>query len=564
MARKWWEADPIGAPAPAASRPAPAAAPAPAWWEADPVEQRAPAPRAMPGVPAGPLVPTGAVHDGDTFGLRSGGNARLYGVDAFELNQTGQKRTGATMPLGQQARTSLLPFATPQSTATPTGASTYGRPVASLSRDGADAATSILRQGYGIATPEYLKTDPARLSTYMEAERDARLNRRGAWAGSFVQPTSYRHGTPDPWAKPVAGKEGQSEAVFWDEPLPAQGVRPEIADDYIRIWQDPKSTPADLMAFAKTSGFTLDPAEVAKAYKGRETRGAGSEVTYRNPPRVLTDHKDGLTGAALRGVADPFNVLDETGALADSLLPGDRENLWSSDRRFGDVYANNLDQNRSILAFDDAKHPFARFGGQLVGGLIAPGASIEGVGFGAARTALRAGGTRFAAEQAARRAVTTRLGTAGMVEGAAAGIGQGEDWQGRVQGGLVGAPVGLALGVGTGLVAPHVAKLIGRPFNKAGVEGERSAQDFTDGALDAAKAGTQNGATPASVGLAGDVVEDTATRSAGELVPSAPRAAAPRSGGREHAGNGRGKRSWSQERLVLRAAHWRTRRFGHQ
>jgi endonuclease YncB( thermonuclease family) len=248
--------------------------------------------------------PTGAVHDGDTFALDSGQNARLYGVDAFELKQTGRTRAGAVMPLGVEARGALAPFAKPDATVTPTGALTYGRPVASLNRGG-DAATDILRQGYGIATPEYLKADPERLGDYMEAERDARLNRRGAWAGSFEQPASYRHGTPDPWAKPVAGKEGESEAVFWDEALPAQGVRPEIADKYISIWQDPASTPADLMAFAKASGFTLDPSEVAKAYKGRETRGAGSEVTYRAPPRVLTDHKDGATGAALRGWMKP-------------------------------------------------------------------------------------------------------------------------------------------------------------------------------------------------------------------------------------------------------------------
>jgi endonuclease YncB( thermonuclease family) len=517
------------------ANPAPSAAPADEWGEFNEVEPVREPRRVRgrykggPPVAAEDMKATGQVHDGDTFRLNTGQNGRLYGADAFELDQTGKTRTGELMRLGQQARGRFASFADPSATILNTGASTYGRPVVSV-ENGGDAATDLLRRGLALATPEYLKADPARLNTYMEDERDARLNRRGAWAGAFEQPSSYRHGTPDPWAKPIAGKEGESEAVFWDEQLPAQGVRPEIADEYIRIWQDPASTPADLMAFAKTSGFTLDPSEVAKAYKGRETRGAGSEVTYRNPPRVLTDHKDGATGAALRGVADPFNVLDETGALADTLLPGDRENLWSSDRRFGDVYANNLDQNRSILAYDDAKHPYARFGGQLVGGLIAPGASIEGVGFGAARSVLEAGGTRFAAEQAARRAVTTRLGTAGMVEGAAAGIGQGEDWQGRVQGGLVGAPVGLALGVGAGLVAPHIARLVGRPFSgMAGTEAERSAQDLTDGALDAAKAGTQNGATPASVGLAGDVVEDAAARSAGDLAPAANGASAMRS-----------------------------------
>lgn len=450
--------------------------------------------------------PTGEAHDGDTFRLDDGNNARLYGVDAFELDQTGRTRSGARVPLGKLARDVLLPYAVPTSTVTPTGASTYGRPVASLTSDeDKDAALAQLQAGYGLATPEYLKSDPNRFGDYMEAERDARLNRRGAWSGSFEQPSSYRHGTPDPWAKPVAGKEGESEAVFWDDPLPAQGVRPEIAEKYISIWQDPTSTPADLLAFAKTSGFTLDPSEVEKAYKGRETRGAGSEVTYRNLPRVLTDHKDGATGAALRGVADPFNVLDEAGAVVDTLSPGtDRENLWSSDRRFGDVYANNLDQNRSILAFDDAKHPYARFAGQLAGGLVLPGMSAEGVGFAAARGVLEAGGSRYAAKLAARRAVVNRMGAAGAVEGTAAGVGQGEDWQGRVTGGLVGSVAGTALGAGAGVVAPRIAEAIGRPFSKlAGRDGERVADDFADGAVDAARARASNAASDEAKPLAG-------------------------------------------------------------
>ncbi len=509
MAGEWWKNDRLADPAPRAAKPKVPAAEN--WWEADPVaapRNGGPAtPRRSAPAAGGVLAPTGAVHDGDTFGVRGGGNARLYGVDAFELSQTGTTRGGVTLPLGREARDALAPFAQPDALATATGAETYGRPVASLSRGGDDAATSILRSGYGIATPEYLKADPARLPTYMEAERDARLNRRGAWAGSFEQPASVRHGTPDPWAKPVAGKPGESEAVFWDEPLPAQGLRPEIADRYIAIWQDRASKPDDLLAFAKASGFSIDPDEVRKNYAQRDKGAqAAGTVRYRTPPRVLTDPGDGAGGAAIRGFADPINVLDEAGALANTLLPGDRESLWNSDRRFGDVYANNLDQNRSILAYDDANHPWARFGGQLVGGVAMPGLSVEGAGLSAARSALRAGGTRFAAEQAARGAVVRRLGAAGAIEGAAAGIGQGEDWQERATGALIGAPVGLALGVGTGIAAPKLAQLVGRPFSKlGGTEGERAASDFTDGALDSARARASNEATDPVPSISGPV-----------------------------------------------------------
>ena len=48
-----------------------------------------------------------------------------------------------------------------------------------------------------------------------------------------------------------------------------------------------------------------------------------------------------------------------------------RENIWNSDRRFGDVLWNNIDQNRAILNYDAEKHPVARFGGQALGARLA-------------------------------------------------------------------------------------------------------------------------------------------------------------------------------------------------
>ncbi|MDE0878827.1 MAG: aconitase family protein, partial [Sphingomonas bacterium] len=137
----------------------------------------------------------------------------------------------------------------------------------------------------------------------------------------------------------------------------------------------------------------------------------------------------------------------------------------------------------------------------MLGGLVAPGASIEGLGFQAARDVLTAGGTRMAAEQAARSAVVRRLGTVGAIEGSVAGAGAGEDMRGRVGGALIGGPVGLGLGVGTGVAAPFIAKAIGKPFSRlAGRDGERTASDFTDGAFDTAKAASENNLPTGGVG----------------------------------------------------------------
>jgi endonuclease YncB( thermonuclease family) len=450
--------------------------------------------------PSGPLRATGQVHDGDTFRLNTGANGRLYGVDAFELDQSGRSPSGELIRLGQQARAALAPYAVPQATVTATGAETYGRPVMSLDNNG-DAGAALLRQGLAVTTPQYLRNDDARFQDYTQEERLARLNQRGAFAGTFQTPEDYRRGKADPWASPEAGSfgDGNSQAVFFDDPTPFQGLKPEVEQGYAAIFQDMRSKPSDLLRFAKANGFAIDPETVRQRYAERDKAGkAGGSVEYMAPPRVLTDPKDGTTGAILRGFADPLNVLDEAGAVVDSLLPGgDRENVWSSERRFGDVYANNLEQNRSILDHDNADHWWARFGGQLASGLVLPGASVEGVGLAAGRAALRGGASRYAAEQAARRAFVTRLGAAGAIEGGVAGAGAGEDAQGRLTGAAIGAPLGGALALGAGVLAPRVAQLAGKPFSRlTGRTGDNAAEDFADGAIDTGKALTNNDLNP--------------------------------------------------------------------
>jgi endonuclease YncB( thermonuclease family) len=458
-------------------------------------------------------TPTGQAHDGDTIATREGVNARLFGYDAFELEQQGRTPSGELLQLGTQARDALLPLL-PNASPTGTGAATYGRPVVTLSRDGSDPVTSLLQHGMGLASPEYLKADPIRLQDYMEAERFARQNRRGAFGTTFATPKAYRQGDGEPWADPQAAGRGGSDAVFFDEPTPFQGLRKDIAEGYLALTSDPKSTADDLMAYAKANGFSIDKGDAEAFIKRRSDpnwKTDTSAISYKDAPRVLTDPGDGRTGAVMRGVADPINFLDEIGAVADTLVPGERENVWSSDRRFGDIYANNLDQNRSILAHDDAEYPWWRFGGQLAGGVVLPGASVEGVGFAAARSALRSGASRFAAEQAATNAVAKRLGMAGAVEGGLAGAGAGEDLQARVTGTAIGAPLGTALGVGTGYLAPRVAGLIGKPFRR-GVQGPDpvpSARQFADGALDTARADVEN-AAPRSLSTADEVISSRA------------------------------------------------------
>jgi len=430
-----------------------------------------------PPPPGFALEPTGEAHDGDTFRLSTGQNARLYGVDAFELEQQGHIG-GVTVPIGERARDSFAPLL-PGSTATATGAMTYGRPVATLENDGQDVGRTMLDEGWALATPQYLNGDP-RFSPYMEAERLARANRRGAHAGQFQNPADFRQGKPDPWAQAEEGEYGNSIAVFADEPTPFQGLRPEIAEGYQKIWMDPASKADDLLAYAKDNGFSIDPETTRKAFAERAKRGADPTIRYQEPPRLLTDPGDGVVGAAVRGAADPINMLDEMGAVVDTvgLTPG-RENIWTSDRRFGDILWNNIDQNRSILDYDDANHPYARFGGQLASGVVLPGASVEGVGLAAARKVLQAGGTRFAAEKAAQAAVRSRLAAAGSIEGGLAGFGAGEgDALERAPGAAVGALAGGALGYGSAALAQTLGPVGRSAIDR--IRGRKAAETVLD------------------------------------------------------------------------------------
>jgi endonuclease YncB( thermonuclease family) len=420
--------------------------------------------------PVVPRVPArfrlnGRVLDGDTVGLNDGYNGRLSGVDAFELKQTGRNRAGQPVPIGVASRDYLIRNVTPNLPAIDTGTRSYGRPVIQLNNGGADVGQNIISTGNGLAAPDYLKDSP-RLPTYMEAERLARLNRRGAHATQFQSPTDFRRKVPAPWATAEASTDGKGAAVFFDDRTPFQGVRPEIAQGYIAIAQDPKSTAADIMVYAKANGFSIDQKKADKFIRDRNASGArvSDEVQYEQLPQVLTDQGDGRVGAFGRGFADPINMLDEMGGVVDTLGGTDgRESLLNSDRRFGDILWNNIDQNRSILGYDDANHPYARFGGQLSSGLIAPGASVEGVGFGAARAAIRGGASRFAAAKVAQEAARRRLMTAGAIEGGLAGAGAGEGGPiERAPGAAIGAALGAGFGYGTAALGQKALPLVRR------------------------------------------------------------------------------------------------------
>jgi hypothetical protein len=278
-----------------------------------------------------------------------------------------------------------------------------------------------------------------------------------------------------------------------------------------------RSTPDDLVNYAKAHGFEIDPQQAREFVVARtKAGGAGSDLYYQERPRVLTNLGDGVTGAFARGIADPFNVLDEVGGFADTLAPNalrakgqERVNVWDNkDQRFGDILANNIEQNRQILDYDEANHPYARLGGQVTTGVLIPGASIEEVGLSAATRAIRAGGTRYAARIAAEDAIRSRIIQVGAAEGAAAGFGAGKGGvvdrlPGTVVGGISGAAGGAVIGTfgqkGYQVLAPKVSALAQRLAGRAADDvGSPLPPDMVDGAIPNDSGGVANAANPAA------------------------------------------------------------------
>lgn len=214
------------------------------------------------------------------------------------------------------------------------------------------------------------------------------------------------------------------------------GMRPEVQDAYGSLLSSPDATPEQLAQFADVNGMTFDPRDVSAFFDARK---AGRNAPI---PLPLIDPGDGRTGAAARGFGDPLGFLDELGAVPDALgLTGYRENVFNSDRSFGDIYRNNLRQNRAIIDYDETNHPYMRAGGQLVSGLALP--------FG--------GGVRGAAGFA----------KAGAAEGAIYGFGSGDgNLSQRLANvplnALGGAVIGGTVGKGQELLAPAFKSAISR------------------------------------------------------------------------------------------------------
>lgn len=205
------------------------------------------------------------------------------------------------------------------------------------------------------------------------------------------------------------------------------GMRPEVQEAYGAILSSPDATPEQLAQFAEVNGMTFDPRDVATFFEARK-QGLTAPI-----PLPLIDPGDGRTGAAARGFGDPLGFIDEMGGVVDAIggTPY-RESIWNSDRSFGDIYENNLRQNRAIIDHDETTHPYYRLAGQFLSGAAVP------IGSGA-RTI---GG----------------FAKAGAIEGGVYGFGSAD---GNIGDRLLNVPVNAALGAAAGATVGTAIKGIG-------------------------------------------------------------------------------------------------------
>tara|TARA_B100002049_G_C15923054_1_gene308917 strand:+ start:24 stop:530 length:507 start_codon:yes stop_codon:yes gene_type:complete len=128
--------------------------------------------------------------DGDTVAV----DFRLLGVDAFERRQLCQSASGC-WACGKAAQDfAATALRSKAATISLRSGSSYGRPVATVVVDGQDLGERMIRAGLAVPELQYLRDDAARVRRYASAFAQAKARRAGAFAGSWLQPSRWRHG----------------------------------------------------------------------------------------------------------------------------------------------------------------------------------------------------------------------------------------------------------------------------------------------------------------------------------------------------------------------------------
>ena len=135
--------------------------------------------------PRTPIVGRAWVVDGDTIHV-GGLRIRLEDIDAPERDQTCTDPAGKAWPCGVAATRHLRERIAGQSlTCAPRARDRYGRVIAGCTlSDGSDLNAWLVRQGWALAS--------GFSRAYASEEAEAKAQKRGIWAGSFVAPREWR------------------------------------------------------------------------------------------------------------------------------------------------------------------------------------------------------------------------------------------------------------------------------------------------------------------------------------------------------------------------------------
>jgi endonuclease YncB( thermonuclease family) len=143
------------------------------------------APAAIAMASDGAIVGVASVIDADTLEIH-GQRVRLHGIDAPEGRQSCLDAADLEFRCGQQAAMALSDYIGRQTiSCAPRDIDRYGRTVAVCRVGDEDLGAWLVNEGLAFAYRRY-STD------YVGLEDEARLNRRGLWAGSFDFPWDVR------------------------------------------------------------------------------------------------------------------------------------------------------------------------------------------------------------------------------------------------------------------------------------------------------------------------------------------------------------------------------------
>lgn len=128
------------------------------------------------------------IKDGDTPTVE----IRMFGIDTPEKSQMCERANGSCYKCGQGATRELIRLLDGEATYRFTGESNRGRPIATIFVNGRDINLEMIRRGQGVVYERYLPNEMR--TRYLDAQDDAKSDRRGIWQGRFIKPEDWRRG----------------------------------------------------------------------------------------------------------------------------------------------------------------------------------------------------------------------------------------------------------------------------------------------------------------------------------------------------------------------------------